>query len=185
MAILISPKRGEKAIDEEGFLTRRFLGYLEANTDASTDNTKAIAINIDNIAANTTDLIDHKAASDPHPTYYLADGTRAISGDLEHTGANIGFYGVAVTVRPPAYTQTYSAASRTHDNLNSATLTDNTGGTADTTLVAISGSGDDATLNDNFADLTAQINALRTDLANVKAVLNQVIDDDQLQGLKQ
>lgn len=43
-------------------------------------------------------------------------------------------------------------------------LSDSTGGTADTTLQAISGTGDDATLNDNFADLVAQFNTLRSNL---------------------
>lgn len=40
-------------------------------------------------------------------------------------------------------------------------LTDSTGGTANNTLVAISGSGADAAINDNFADLAAKVNALR------------------------
>lgn len=108
-----------------------------------------------------------------------------IDGDLNHDGANIGFYGVAPVARPAAYTQTYATATRTHAALTSATLTDITGGTANTTLVAISGSGDDANINNNFADLAAQVNALRVDIENAKQVLNQVIDDDQLQGLKQ
>ena len=178
MPILITPKRGESVIDENGFLTRRFTEYLEVNTSVTTDSTIAI----DDV---TSDLSDHIAGADPHSVYYLADGTRAISGDLEHIGSNVGFYGVIVTARPDAYTQTYSATSRTHDNLTSATLTDSTGGTANTTVVAISGTSDDATLNDNFADLTTQINALRADLINVKNILNQVIDDDQTNGLKQ
>ncbi|MBI1296669.1 hypothetical protein GC175_17070 [bacterium] len=41
-----------------------------------------------------------------------------------------------------------------------ADLTDNSGGTADSTVAAVSGSGADATINNNFADLTAKINAL-------------------------
>lgn len=45
-------------------------------------------------------------------------------------------------------------------------LTDSTGGTANDTLVAISGTGDDADINNNFADLVAKINALRTVLVN-------------------
>ena len=43
-------------------------------------------------------------------------------------------------------------------------LTDSTGGTANTTLVAISGTGDDANINDNFADLVAHINSIRSNL---------------------
>lgn len=44
---------------------------------------------------------------------------------------------------------------------DSVALTDSTGGTADNTVAAVSGSGDDATINNNFADLTAKYNALR------------------------
>lgn len=36
-------------------------------------------------------------------------------------------------------------------------LTDNSGGTADDTIAAVSGSGDDATINNNFADLAAKV----------------------------
>lgn len=108
-----------------------------------------------------------------------------IGGELNHDGSTLGFYGVTPVARPAAYTQTYATATRTHLNPTSSTLTDSTGGTADTTVAAVSGSGDDANINNNFADLVAQINALRVDLLNAKQVLNQVIDDDQLQGLKQ
>lgn len=45
-------------------------------------------------------------------------------------------------------------------------LTDSTGGTANDTLVAISGTGDDADLNNNFADLVAKLNTIRTALVN-------------------
>ncbi len=46
-------------------------------------------------------------------------------------------------------------------------LTDSTGGTANNTVVAIAGSGADATINDNFADLTAKYNSIRTILQNI------------------
>ncbi len=46
-------------------------------------------------------------------------------------------------------------------------LTDNTGGSVDGTLAAVSGSGADATINDNFADLAAKVNAIRTALQNL------------------
>jgi hypothetical protein len=45
-------------------------------------------------------------------------------------------------------------------------LTDSTGGSANDTLVAISGSGDDTNINNNFADLVAKVNAIRTALVN-------------------
>ena len=119
-------------------------------------------------------------------------GEVEIDGALNHDGTTIGFYGVAPTARPAAYTQTYSTATRVHANLTSAALTDSTGGTTDGTLAAITavnGSGattaQEADINNNFKELNDQIDLLRADLLNVKQVLNQVIDDDQLQGLKQ
>jgi hypothetical protein len=48
-------------------------------------------------------------------------------------------------------------------------LTDSTGGGVDGTLVAISGSGDDANINNNFADMAAKVNAIRLLLHNLGA----------------
>lgn len=45
-----------------------------------------------------------------------------------------------------------------------ADLTDSSGGTANDTVAAVSGSGVDADINNNFADLTAKINAILTAL---------------------
>lgn len=49
---------------------------------------------------------------------------------------------------------------------NITSLTDSTGGTADNTLAAITGSGADAAINNNFADLAAKVNAILTALQN-------------------
>jgi hypothetical protein len=109
------------------------------------------------------------------------------SGDavIEVDGSGLGFFTAAPIAQPAAYTQTYSTATRTHANPTATALTDSTGGTADNTVAAVSGSGADATINNNFADLIAKINALITDLANAKQVLNQVVDDGQSYGLLQ
>jgi hypothetical protein len=53
-----------------------------------------------------------------------------------------------------------------------AALVDSTGGTANGTVVAVSGSGADATINDNFADLIAKVNALCTNNAALVALGN-------------
>jgi hypothetical protein len=45
-------------------------------------------------------------------------------------------------------------------------LTDNTGGTTDGTLAQVSGTGDDATVNNNLAELNAKIDALITQLSS-------------------
>lgn len=85
------------------------------------------------------------------------------------------------------FTQTYSTASATHANLTSATLTDNTAGTANTTLQAISDgttwANDVAAVRNNFADLAASNNAIIADLTNAKQVLNKVIDALQSAGI--
>jgi hypothetical protein len=68
-----------------------------------------------------------------------------IDGTLDHDGTLAGFFATApVTQRP-----------------DPGALTDGTGGAVDGALVAIAGTGDDANLNNNFADLANRINALR------------------------
>jgi hypothetical protein len=132
---------------------------------------------------------------------FTCTGEAEIDGDFNHDGTNFGIHGVTPTARPAAYTQTYATATRTHANLTSSTLTDSTGGTANTTVQALPDPTDTPVtadnlrddlvavlipaLRNNFADVVAQINALRVDLENTKQVLNSTIDDEQLQGLKQ
>lgn len=50
---------------------------------------------------------------------------------------------------------------------NQAALTDSTGGTADGTVSAVSGSGDDATINNNFKEVLTLLNQLRSDLVTM------------------
>lgn len=119
----------------------------------------------------------------------LSDATTVILGSS--TGTKIGtattqklaFYNSTPVVQPSAYTQTYATADKTHANATSATLTDSTGGSADTTVADVTASHSQTILNNNFADLTAQVNALRVDLLDAKQLLNSVIDDLQALGL--
>jgi len=99
---------------------------------------------------------------------------------LGSSGNQVGFFGGNGTFITAAYTQTFADVTRTHADPTALILTDSTGGTANQTLVAISGSGDDANINNNFADLVDEVNKLIADLANAKEILNQIIDD--LQG---
>lgn len=169
---------------------------VESDTDAN-------ALYVD--ASSNTVQVGAATASDSAKFYVAGklstSGEAEINGDLNHDGSNVGFYGVAPAARPSAYTQTYSTATRTHSNPTASTLTDNSGGTADATVQALTDPADlpltaDALRDDlvanlipelrnNIADLTAQINALIVDLANVKQVLNQVVDDHQANGLLQ
>lgn len=73
-------------------------------------------------------------------------GAVEIDGALNHDGTTVGLFGTAPASQPA----------------DIGALTDSSGGSADGTVAAVSGSGADATINDNFADVTAKINALRT-----------------------
>lgn len=81
---------------------------------------------------------------------------------------------------PTAITQTYSTADATLANNTSATLTDNSAGSANTTVQALADgttyANDVAAIRNNFADVTAQINALIVDLLDTKQCLNSVVD---------
>lgn len=96
-------------------------------------------------------------------TIVLSEWLRARGG----AAPAIGVFAVTPQARPTAYTQTYATATRTHSNPTATTVTDTDG--AYGFLAAA----------DRTALVTA-INALITDMANVKQVVNQVVDD--LQG---
>lgn len=170
---------------------RRGLAFFDATGTGAL--TTQVVVDIPNLTFGGTNVGIRSAMTAAGGTFISHTGNAAarfggeveIDGALNHDGTTVGFYNVAPVARPAAYTQTFSTASRTHAALTSATLTDLTGGTANTTVAAVSGSGADATINDNFADIIAQVNALRVDLSNAKQVLNSVIDDHQANGLLQ
>ncbi len=98
-----------------------------------------------------------------------------IDGALNHDGSTVGFYGVTPATRPTAFTQTYSTATKTHSNPTAAAPGD---------LVATSG-GWGADSEVNFDKISTALDALVADMANVKQVVNQIIDDLQTEGLLQ
>lgn len=73
-----------------------------------------------------------------------------IDGALNHDGTTVGFYGAAPVVQAT--------------DVGALTLTT---GTPDNTLTDVIGTGDDATINGNFADVGDQINDIRTALRSV------------------
>ena len=103
------------------------------------------------------------------------------------TTQKLGFFNATPIVQPSAYTQTYATADKIHANLTSATLTDNTTGTANTTLEALTSgtvyATDVGAIRNNFADLAASNNAIIVDLTDLKQLVNSVIDDLQVLGL--
>lgn len=79
----------------------------------------------------------------------------------------LGFWNATPIVQPSGAAQA-AAAAQTQD-----TLTDSTGGSADTTLAAVGATNSSdvsGTINNNFADLAAQLAKIKTDLANVKTL---------------
>lgn len=119
----------------------------------------------------------------------LIDGGTMVLGTT--TGFKIGtaatqklaFYGATPIVKPSAYTQTYSTASKTLPAFTSATLTDWTGGTANLALVAVEATYTQATIRDNFADLVAMVNKNTVDVLAAFKVITQIINDLQALGL--
>lgn len=55
------------------------------------------------------------------------------------------------------------------------TLTDNSGGTASTTIAAVSGTGDDTNINSNNATFAAEIAKLAADNASLRDQLNALL----------
>ena len=87
----------------------------------------------------------------------------------------LGFFGVTPVVRPSAFTQTYSTASKTHANVTQLAAPAGGTGTA---------AGGWSTAANRDLAITS-INAARNDIANIKQVLNALIDDLQAEGLIQ
>lgn len=106
----------------------------------------------------------------------LSAGELEIDGALNHDGTTVGFYGVTPATRPSAYTQTYSTADKTHANFTSADLA-----TTATTQTTPYGFATQAQ-GDNIA---TQFNLLRADLADLKQLVNSMIDDLQSLGILQ
>lgn len=99
------------------------------------------------------------------------------------TAANqlLAFHGATATDQCAAYTQTYATADRTHANPTAATLTVTDGaGTNDNTIGAITA---DASVIAAVQELADEINKLVADVADVKQIVNAVIDDLQEKGL--
>ena len=103
-------------------------------------------------------------------------GTQTFSGTVAHTGTSFGFFGVAATTRPTAYTQTYSTADKTHANPTGVSVA---------TTAATNSSPFGYTGAAQADAIVTNLNAAIVDLADIKQLVNSVIDDLQLLGLLQ
>jgi hypothetical protein len=98
------------------------------------------------------------------------------------TTQKLAFWNATPIVRPSAYTQTYATADKTHANPTATALTA-ASGTSDGTVADVGASFNQTTLNNNFKDVATAINAVIVDIADLKQLVNSVIDDLQALGL--
>lgn len=88
-----------------------------------------------------------------------------VGGSLDLTGVDgTTLSGLTIGTDVQAWSASLDSLVTAMPAADIGALTDSTGGTANTTLVAVAGTGDDANINDNFADLAAQVNAVRAAL---------------------
>ncbi len=114
-----------------------------------------------------------------------AAGDVEIDGALDHDGTTVGFYGVTPATRPTAYTQTYATADKTHAAFTSADLTGITSSTTGSALAEPGAAYVQAEQQQNFRRIQDQFVALRADVADLKQLVNSVIDDLQTLGILQ
>lgn len=72
---------------------------------------------------------------------------------IGQTSEKVAFLGATPVVQPA--------------DADQAAITDSSGGTADGTVAAVSGSGADADINNNFAEVVTLLNQLRADLVTL------------------
>lgn len=99
--------------------------------------------------------------------------------------ASLGFFAVTPAARVSAYTQTYSTATRTHSNPVGVALSGISSSTTGTALVEPDAAYVQATWQQNMRRIQDQHNNVVTDLANLKQLVNSIIDDQQTYGLFQ
>jgi hypothetical protein len=114
------------------------------------------------------------------PAVTLGDGAAvtisATTGtSFGQAGSRIGFFGVTPVVRPTVLTQTYATVNATH--LAATSLAAPAGG------VGVAAGGWSTAANRDAA--ITSINAIRTDLTNLKDFVNAVVDRLQALGLLQ
>lgn len=105
-----------------------------------------------NLCRNTATLVKTWQSLEVADAKNIVVGTTTGTKIGTAVSQKIGFWNKAPVVQPSGSAQ--------------AALTNSTGGTTDGTLAAVSGSGDDANINNNFAELHTLLDAIRTALVN-------------------
>ena len=98
------------------------------------------------------------------------------------TNQKIGVWNATPVIQQSAYTQTYATADKTHAAFTSGDLTGITSSTTGTALAEPSLLYTQAEMQQNFRRIQDQYNLLRADLADLKQLVNSVIDDFQTIG---
>lgn len=98
------------------------------------------------------------------------------------SGATIGVFGVTPAARASAYTLTYSTADKTHANPTSSALSGIASSTTGSALTEPDAAYVQATWQTNMRRIQDQYNALRTDVLDLKQLVNSVITDLQAYG---
>lgn len=110
-------------------------------------------------------------------------GEIEIDGAFDHDGLTFGALGQTPATVRGAYTLTYSDETRTHDAVSVQALTNSTTGTAVTTLLRCDTGATIAVnkdnVNNNFATLVKEMNAIAADVLNLKKLVNSGIQDDK------
>ena len=122
----------------------------QTNTPGS-DSTYGPGLGTGNAAAASLLLQGATIAASGTAAHSLVTGIE-ITGNA--TAVQMAFFGGGTPVVLPA-------------GANQAALTNSTTGTYNGTLVQVSGSGDDATINDNFTDVHTLLDEIRTALVNL------------------
>ena len=92
----------------------------------------------------------------------------------EHASAKLSFFNATPVVKPTAYTQTFATADKTHANPTAAAVV-TTAVTQTSPFGFVGAAQGDA--------ISTTINQLVVDVADIKALVNSVIDDLQALGL--
>ena len=110
------------------------------------------------------------------PTNVTIGGILTVTGDIKHDGSNLGVFGIAPVARAGAYTQTFSTADKTPANSTFAAVAE-TAVTQTTPYGFASQAQGDA--------VSVELNDLGDDVADLKQLVNAIIDDLQAYGLFQ
>ena len=153
-------------------------GNITFGANAATFGTNPAATGAIRLA-NAATIVARNQANGADINIISVPGTDRVQirdGEILVTADSIGFFGVAPAARAATYTQTFATADNTHAADGSADLA--TTAVTQTTPYGFAG----AAQGDNIA---TQFNLLRATVADLKQLVNSVIDDLQAYGLLQ